>query len=874
MGRVFGRWFSRDKADDSASAAEKAAGVETLLAEHPGGDATPDSAPAASTASATPNQATPPSLEEFLIQNFLQVGAPADAVAPAVAAATPATAVTLPPAAPSISVSTETEAIEGVSAGANAPEAEMKGKRPKTSRPPAREQSAYDKGDAHVRAPAFEPASVARPVAADSTATKTADVSATDEDFAPAQAASQDFPVNHFASPDVLAGEPGARLPERPLTPTHPHVDPLEWKLEEALGSHREWVESLGMSGRKANLASSNLEGAELIGVNLRYADLQDSNLKATDLLLADLRDACLVRANLEEACLVGANLEGANLEGASLDSSMGLVARQLAGANLRDASLPATIRDFPAMSQFLRASVTVSRYFTALLVASMASWLIVWKTKDMQLLTDSAVVPFLHSAAASAALPTAEIYLIAPVMLAILYMVFHYHLQRLWESVLELPAVFPNGRELGETGPRIVIGLARAHFRWMDQDSSSTGFIEKAASVLLGYWIVPATLLLFWGRYLTLQEIHGTLLHEFLAIGATGAAVLSITRIGRAQERWIVRGKGKRNLFANFKRRLATYVTVLLFLALTFLSVGTVRGVPHDRARAPQFGVADIRRWAPTVFWAIGYDPFADLTEAAMSLKPDGWNGSDDQLPQVRGSRMNGTKFRYAQAYGIFLANAHLWRTDFQGAFMSQADMRNADLGQSSLRYAILDGALMHKANLDRANLEGANLSRVDLREANLSYVSLEKATLVDARLDGASLYGAKLSNATLIRASFEKADLREAVLAGADLTHAHMQQTYLWSAKLPGARLQNAELSGAIFIDAFLRDADLRGAQFNGTVMTGANIEGAMLDYADLRGALGLTPSQVCSAKSRSGAALDATLETQVQALCGAVK
>lgn len=882
MGRIFGRWFSRQKDEDANTQTETSASVETLIEQGP---------PAEATEAAEP--ARQESLEDFLIQNFLQVEAPADsAPAPARAAAPPSVTPVAPPA--SISAFTESEDSESLEAADLAQKSRSKHSSSHDSEERARkdEAQAAEAPPVHYSQKA-EAASAASPARAkesrkndEAERPAEATTAATDEsaaappaagaaaDFEQAQAASQEFPVNHFALPDAATGAAGAAGAGVALTPQHPHVDPLEWKIEEALGSHREWVESLGVSGRKANLASAELEGTEMIGVNLRYADLQDSNLKASDLLLADLRDACLVRANLEEACLVGANLEGANLEGASLDTAMGLVARQLAGANLRDASLPANIRDFPAMREFLRASVSVSRYFMALVCASLASLLIIWKTKDVQLLTDSAIVPFLHSAAAATALPAAEIYLIAPVALCILYLVFHYHLQRLWESVLELPAVFPDGRELGETGPRIVIGLARAHFRWMDQDSSSTGFIEKTASLLLGYWMVPATLLLFWGRYLTLQEMHGTALHELLVIGATAAAVVSITRIGRTQERWIVRGKGKRNLFAGFKRRLPTYVTAALFLALTFLSVGTIRGVPHDKARAPQFGTGDIRRWAAAAFWSIGYDPFADLTEAQMSAKPDGWNGSDDQLGSVRGARLNGTKFRYAQAYGIFLPNAHLWRTDFQGAFMSQADLRNADLGQSSLRYAMLDRAQLHHANLDRANLNGANLSRTDFREANLSYTSLEKAFLVDARMDGASLYGAKMSEATLIRASFEKADLREAVLAGADLTHAHMQQAYLWSAKLPSARLQNAELAGAIFIDAYLRDADLRGAVFAGTVLTGADITGATLDYADLRGALGITPTQVCSVKSRAGVAMDATLQAPVEALCGTVK
>ncbi len=156
---------------------------------------------------------------------------------------------------------------------------------------------------------------------------------------------------------------------------------------------------------------------------------------------------------------------------------------------------------------------------FGTTLAVSLLSCLTIWKTKDVQLLTDSAIIPYLHSSAAAAAAPTDEIYLIAPAALLAIYLWFLYNLQRVWDAVLELPAVFPDGRVLGQKGPRIITGLLRTHFRWMNPDAPSTRVIEKSISVLLAYWIVPLVLLLFWARYLTLQEMHGTILQEALIL-------------------------------------------------------------------------------------------------------------------------------------------------------------------------------------------------------------------------------------------------------------------------------------------------------------------------------------------------------------------
>jgi len=688
-------------------------------------------------------------------------------------------------------------------------------------------------------------------------------------------------------APDAAALSPAAEPVPPPASPSespqaevevtaglvaeHARGDSTDWALEEKLASHKEWVDTQGISGLKADLSRAQMEGAELVGVNLRFADFHDANLKGADLLLADLRDACLMRSNLEEACLVGANLEAANLEGADLESAMGLVPRQLAGANLRAASLPQQIREFSALEDYTRASRTALWLFAVTMLVSLLSSLMIWRTRDVQLIADSSVLPFVHSASASAALPAGELYLIVPVLLIGIYMVFQFHLQRLWDAVLELPAVFPDGRVLGEKGPWIIKGLLRAHFRWMNEDAPSTRLIEKSVSMFLAYWLVPLTLLFFWGRYLTVQEMHGSALHVLLVLAATAVAIYTTTRVGRPQIRWALTEGRLHRILRNLNFLSPGSTTIALGAFLIFLTLGTIAGVPQDVSRSPQYSAGDIRRWAPTVFWTAGYDPYADLTEAAVSAKPADWTGADEQLVEVKGARLNNAKFRYAQAYGVFLVNAHLWRSDFHGAFLSEADLRGADLGQANLRSAILDRAQMTHANLDRAQLDGANLTRADLRGVNLSYSSFENATLVDARLDGASLYSARLSSSNLLRANLAKTDFREAHLEGVNLEHADMQQAYMWSAKLPGARLANAQLAGAIFIDAVLTGADLHGARFQGTVLTNADLHDSNLDDADLRGALGLSARQVCSARSRAAAQLDDALQTQVEASCG---
>src|ERR1700722_5063267 len=71
-----------------------------------------------------------------------------------------------------------------------------------------------------------------------------------------------------------------AEFPASDLVSETPKIEPVEWALEETLANHKEWLDSHGEAGKKADLRKARLEGSELIGVNLRHADLQDAILK------------------------------------------------------------------------------------------------------------------------------------------------------------------------------------------------------------------------------------------------------------------------------------------------------------------------------------------------------------------------------------------------------------------------------------------------------------------------------------------------------------------------------------------------------------------------------------------------------------------
>ncbi len=638
--------------------------------------------------------------------------------------------------------------------------------------------------------------------------------------------------------------------------------------LAEILDQHKMWAESGGESGVKADLCGVNLAKADLTGVNLQGAHLHRMNLAGADLSMANLRGASLVRSNLQNANLLGTELRGANLMGANLYGAEGLWFGRLGGTNLFDAVLPDSISAVDS-SKAIGDATKVARWFYFLTVGvSAICCLLIAFTTDVRLLINSSA---LHTTRLGNLLPMTGLYLGGPLVLLALSLRFHFLLLRLWGSMAALPAVFPNGQTLEKDGPWYLMGLVRRHFRWQGESRSAMTAFETVLSTLLAYWIVPVTLFFFWLRYLPRQDFRGTLLHVFLmtlSVATATCVPFVVSRVLRPGDIRLPKSKNiLRMILGTTRSALAT--GCILFV----ISLGVNRGLPADRAAAAGESPSDPRRWAATVFQSVGYRPYADLTEAALSTPPPaGETWTDETVEGIAGARLNQMNLRFARGYRAFLINAKLWRANLEGAYLSEADLRGANLREALLRSAIFDRAQLAHAILVSSNATGANFSGADLRFADLSYGTFENAVLSNAKLSGASLYAVNLRNAQLLRTDLSRTDMRDTRLEHAVLSFANLEQTDLSSAKLGEANLTGAQLKGTILLDADLKKTDLRGAYFRGAILREVEMDGANLAGADLRGASGITAAQVCSALHGRAALMDADLATEVQLRCGA--
>ena len=576
-------------------------------------------------------------------------------------------------------------------------------------------------------------------------------------------------------------------------------VGALPDSVTAALVEHRRWVETGGTEGEQADFSGADLSRLDLTAVQLQNAKLVRAKFRATDLTRAELVDADLAgawlqgadlhQADLRRANLAGAKFRDANLSGADLTGARGLLPGRIAGANLAGAKLPEEATRFEGLVNVAEASKTTQGLFYSILFICAYAWLTVASTRDPQLLNNNTPtasrLPILGTD-----IPLVQFYLVAPLLLLAVFIYFHLCLQRLWEELGELPAIFPDGRPLDRKAyPWIFNVLIRVHAPRLREQRSPLTRWQIRMTMFLGWGLVPLTLLVLWARYLRSHDWWITSVHIFLLSVALGAG-LGFRRLASSTLRGAERRPFEwKRAWADARAR-GFLVTTLTCLFLALISFGSIVGVNPlsakrgvDLTRAGWSHTLDPRVWVPRVLEFCKVSPFAQLDDSSLSTKPTNWSGglSDHEIDSVRGADCEGRNLRYAMAYNTFGVNGYFKHVDAQGCDFRASDLRYADFRQSQLGHV---------------NFRDSNVSHADFRWANLT--------------------GAKLVEAKAEKANFEGA-------IGIDLD------------------LSRADLANADFTDAVLL-----GANFTGANLTGANLAGT-----DLSGATGLTPAQLLSAR-----------------------
>jgi uncharacterized protein YjbI with pentapeptide repeats len=550
------------------------------------------------------------------------------------------------------------------------------------------------------------------------------------------------------------------------------------------------WAEHPDLSG--ADLAKCDLTGADLRGANLSKAVMADAKLSKDTLLGnanlsgATLRGAELQKVNFDGVDLYEADLREANLQGADLSGAKGaLLSWQLAGADLKGAKLPEALKSvYDKLDSVKDISESARKLFLALLAACLYSWLTIATTIDLDLITNrrSSPLPIIQTP-----IPIVGFYVIAPLILLCLSFYFQFYLQKLWEELGTMPAVFTDGRALyARADPWLFNDLVRSHFQRLKEKRPLLSYLQARISILLAWWVVPSTLVLFWVRFLRRQDESWTIFHAFVL----ALSIVTSIRFYRLATRTL---RGDRRQGFNWDgifSRGTTYVGILSFivpiLVFVVVSRGAVFGSHVDRADELSFPYLKPQTWVPKAMEQIGFYPFAVIKNAELSVKPQNWSGADKEgLKQVKGADLQSRQLRYAYADGAFLSKAQLSESDLEGASLSGADLTQATLIHSNLRGASLGGAHLYRADLSRASMQSSRLVGADLSCAIFNGTNLTGASLYGATLAGANLANSNLAWADLSSANLTDADLTGADLTGADLTNADLSKADLKCAK-----------------------------------------------------------------------------------------
>jgi len=425
--------------------------------------------------------------------------------------------------------------------------------------------------------------------------------------------------------------------------------------------------------------------GANFVGRDFANADLID----------ADFSNADLRRANLSQTKLAGATFAGADLTAAQLPDSI--------------------VKSLDDLGPVKEISSNAQKLFIALLGACLYSWLTIATTTDVNLVTNRATssLPVIQTS-----VPIVGFFYVAPLLLICAYFYFQFYLQKLWDELGSLPAIYPDGKALySKTDPWLLGDLVRIHNGNLRIRTPFLTNLQIWISVFLAWWVVPLTLILFWARYLVRHELIGTIFHSLAAsivivsaIFLYGLARNTLQGVERRPFRWL-------SVFSWQIHRtwLAPHATSLAVTSfLLAVGFGAIRGLRSGAIEDNYWPIqTGPRSWIPRAMTFLHFTPFADLRAAELSTRS---SASDNSGKDIKGIALSATDLRFADMRVAFLADSLLTDADIE-----QADLWGADLSHAGMVGANLRGASLAAANLQGAYLVGANLTNADIKYAHL---------------------------------------------------------------------------------------------------------------------------------------------------------
>jgi len=269
-------------------------------------------------------------------------------------------------------------------------------------------------------------------------------------------------------------------------------------------------VDLSGEDLRGANLSEAQLSDSDLSDADLRDSTLTEAQMEEAELWYANMTNADLSKANLKRSQMQGADLTDtilheANLQGANLRSTRGLQVQQLGRTNVSNAQLPKDLAKFEGLETIDQASRSARRLFVTILVVVVYSLLTTLSNPDVEGMSRLPVIGVEISSEA--------LYLIVPLLLVLMNGYFHIQMQRIWDEMIRLPSIFPDGKTIDlKVRPWLITGMSRFYIFRIDGDSPEF-FKDRLQpffrlqwwlAVSSGWCLIPFTILIMLSANLT----------------------------------------------------------------------------------------------------------------------------------------------------------------------------------------------------------------------------------------------------------------------------------------------------------------------------------------------------------------------------------
>ncbi|MDH4229654.1 MAG: pentapeptide repeat-containing protein [Nitrospirota bacterium] len=218
-----------------------------------------------------------------------------------------------------------------------------------------------------------------------------------------------------------------------------------------------------------------------------------------------------------------GADVRGMSLRGADLRQARHLGAHQLAGTDLSGATLPPELED---LSRLTTARATADHARRLFLGVSMAC------LYTLTVMLENAGHPtfFLSGDTPPGLLePGPWFFVIMPWLLLGGFLWLHVYLQRLWEAIAALPALFPDGTPVtARVGGWLVGGIAWNHVPRLIGHQPELARLQTLLAGMAVWGLVPGTQALFWGAFAAHASPAAAIWHGLAAGAGCGFAIYS----------------------------------------------------------------------------------------------------------------------------------------------------------------------------------------------------------------------------------------------------------------------------------------------------------------------------------------------------------